>query len=453
MSSQKKYLTLGNKIGYGSGEMAGNLLNGLVNNFYMLYLTDTVGLNVGIVGTLMALSKLLDGVSDVLFGTLIDKTHSKMGKARPWMLYSQIGVSLCLALLFSIPAGFTEWAKYAWFFVFYLSVNAIFYTANNVSYSTLMVLITKNGDERVQLGVFRFAFVMITQLIVSTTGLQLSRIFGWSVVAIIFAVLGLVINTISVFSVRELPEEELLEGDTTDSEAKKSELTLWKSIGLLIKNPFYIIMLLMNICTYLVMGAMGSAVYFFKDVMGNEDLYSVFMIAMMAPMLIGLALTPMVVKKFGMYKTNFVVFLMATVFRALLIIAGLMGNFPLMLVSIALSNICAAPLTADGNALVGAISDYTYKKERIRIDGSMYSCTSMGIKVGNALGTAMLGWLLQAGHYDGTLAVQPDSALAMISFVFLWVPFILYFIVTVLNYFLKVEKANKELDALNGVEA
>ena len=144
MSSQKKYLTLGNKIGYGSGEMAGNLLNGLVNNFYMLYLTDTVGLNVGIVGTLMALSKLLDGVSDVLFGTLIDKTHSRMGKARPWMLYSQIGVSLCLALLFSIPAGFTEWAKYAWFFVFYLSVNAIFYTANNVSYSTLMVLITKN---------------------------------------------------------------------------------------------------------------------------------------------------------------------------------------------------------------------------------------------------------------------------------------------------------------------
>lgn len=446
MAENKKYLSLGNKIGYGSGEVAGNLFNGLVGNFYMLYLTDAVGLNPGIVGTLMVISKLLDGVSDVLFGTLVDKTYSRLGKARPWMLYSQIGVSLCLALLFSIPTGLAEWAKYAWFFVFYVSINAIFYTANNVSYSTLMVLITKNGDERVQLGVFRFAFVMITQLLVSTTGLQLSRAIGWSTVGILFAVIGLVINTISVFSIRELPEDELLEGQL-ENKKKADELNLWKSLGLLVRNKYYIIMLLMNIFVYIVAGAMGSAVYFMKDVMGNENLYSVFMIAMMAPMLVGLALTPVIVKKFGMYKTNLVGFIIATVFRGLMIIAGTLKIFPLMLAAVALSNIGAAPLTADGQALVGAISDYTYKKEGIRIDGSMYSCSSMGIKVGNALGTGILGWLLAAGGYDGTLAVQSASTQGMISFIFLWIPFLLYFGVAVCNYFLKVEKANKELDA------
>lgn len=298
---------------------------------------------------------------------------------------------------------------------------------------------------------FRFAFVMITQLIVSTTGVTLSNRFGWSTVALIFAVIAIIVNTISVFSVKELPEEILLEGaeNVEKGEENKEKLNLWIAIRLLVKNPYYICMLVMNIMVYIVAGAMGTAIYYFTYVMGDENLYSYYMIAMMLPMLLGLALTPTLVKRFGIYKTNLYGFGAAAVFRGLFIIAGMVGNFPLMLVFIALSNIGAAPLTADGNALVAAISDYTYKKEKVRIDGSMFSCTSMGIKVGNALGTGLCGWLLEAGGFDGTKAVQSQGCLNMLTFMFLWIPFILYVIITVLNYFLKVEKANKELDARN----
>lgn len=446
---EKRYLTLGNKIGYGMGEVSGNLFNALVSNFYMIFLTNTVGLNPGIIGTLMMVSKVFDGVTDVFFGNLIDKTRTKMGRARPWMLFSQIGVSLCLVLLFSIPSGADDWMKYAWFFVFYVALNAIFYTMNNVALSALTALITKNKDERVQTGVFRFVFVMLTQLAVSTTGVTLSNTLGWQAVAVIFSVIGLAVNTISVFSFHELPTEVLLEQDSSDIDAeeqKKDDLSIWRSLELLVKNKFYIIMLIMNILTYLVAGAMGAAIYFFTYNMGNENLYSFFMIAMMVPMLVGLALTPMVVKRFGIYKTNLVGFALATVFRGLLVAGGMTGNFPLMLISIGLSNICAAPLTADGNALIAAISDYTYKKEHIRIDGSVFSCTSMGIKVGNALGVGLCGWLLAAGGFDAELAVQPASCLNMLSFTFLWLPFLLYLIITIMNYFLKVEQANRELD-------
>lgn len=80
-----------NKVGYGSGDLAANMVYGLLTSFVLIYLTDTVGLNAGIVGTLMMFSKFADGVTDVFFGTLIDKTHSKMGKARPWMLWSYLG--------------------------------------------------------------------------------------------------------------------------------------------------------------------------------------------------------------------------------------------------------------------------------------------------------------------------------------------------------------------------
>ena len=83
---EKKYLKWYNKVGYGSGDLAGNVVYAFLSSFVMLYLTNTVGLNPGIIGTLIMVSKLFDGISDMFFGTMIDKTKSKLGKARPWML-------------------------------------------------------------------------------------------------------------------------------------------------------------------------------------------------------------------------------------------------------------------------------------------------------------------------------------------------------------------------------
>ena len=84
---EKKYLKWYNKVGYGSGDIAGNVVYAFLTSFVMIYLTDSVGLAAGIVGTLIAVSKLFDGFTDIFFGSMIDKTHSKMGKAKPWMLY------------------------------------------------------------------------------------------------------------------------------------------------------------------------------------------------------------------------------------------------------------------------------------------------------------------------------------------------------------------------------
>lgn len=106
-TTEKKYLKWYQKLAYGSGDLASNCSYGLVSSFVLLYLTGTLGLDSAIIGSLMLASKVLDGISDVIFGTLIDRTHSKLGKARPWMLFGQVGVSLCLFLLFAIPAGST----------------------------------------------------------------------------------------------------------------------------------------------------------------------------------------------------------------------------------------------------------------------------------------------------------------------------------------------------------
>lgn len=214
---EKKYLKWYNKVGYGSGDIAGNVVYAFLTSFVMIYLTETVGLASGMVGTLIAFSKLLDGFTDVFFGSLIDKTHSKLGKARPWMLYGYIGCAVTLVACFAVPTSLGKTAQYTWFFLAYTLLNGIFYTANNIAYSALTSLITKNSKERVQMGSYRFIFAFSTSLLIqSITVGFVDRCGGdaaaWRLVAIIYAVIGLVVNTISCLSVKELSEEELNEG-------------------------------------------------------------------------------------------------------------------------------------------------------------------------------------------------------------------------------------------------
>ena len=210
---QKKYLKWYHKLGYGSGDVAGNCVYALLTAFMMIYLTDTVGLSLGIVSTLIAASKIFDGVSDFFFGRMIDKTHTKMGKARPWMLWPYIGCSVSLVACFAIPMEWGETAQYVFFFIAYTLLNAVFFTANNIAYASLTALITKITIERVQLGSFRFIFAFGTKIVIEAVTIQAVALLGggamgWRTIAIIYAVLGLIVNTISVFSVKELPEAD-----------------------------------------------------------------------------------------------------------------------------------------------------------------------------------------------------------------------------------------------------
>ena len=183
-----------------------------LSSFVMIYLTNTVGLNPGIVGSLIAASKFFDGITDIFFGSMIDKTKSRLGKARPWMLYAYIGCAVTLVAIFAVPADLGATAQYVWFFIAYTLLNAVFYTANNIAYSALTALVTRNSKERVQMGSCRFIFAFGTSLLIQSVTIGAVARFGggaagWRTVAILYAGIGLVVNTISVLSVKELPED------------------------------------------------------------------------------------------------------------------------------------------------------------------------------------------------------------------------------------------------------
>ncbi len=451
---EKKYLKWYNKVGYGSGDLAANCIYGLVTSFVMIYLTDTVGLNSGVIGVLIMVARIFDGISDVIFGNLMDKTHTKMGKARPWMLWTQIGNCICLVLLFSVPMGASDTFKYAYFFIVYVLLNVIFYTANNIAYASLTSLITKNTNERVQMGSIRFMFSLGTNVVVSAITVGLSETLGggaagWRNVAIIYAIIALVVNTISVFSVKELSPEELSEGTTASMDEK---IPFVESVKLLFKNKYFILIALFYVCMYLQTGIASVGAYWCRYVLGSDAMLGAFSAAQMVPMIVGLVFTPFLVQKFkGMWKVNFFGYCGATVFRVLFVIAGLSLNVPFMLVTSAIAGVFTSPVTGDINALISSASEYTVRTQGKHIEGSMFSCSSFGIKVGNGLGTALCGILLDAGGYINGAANQPDSAINMLNFMYLWFPLISVALITVIMYFLKVEKANADWDKAHGV--
>ena len=126
-------------------------------------------------------------------------------------------------------------------------------------------------------------------------------------------------------------------------------------------------------------------------------------------------------------------------------IAGYMGSVPLMLFFTALATLGIVPLQGDLNALIASCSEYTTLMTGYRLDGMMYSCSSLGIKIGGALGTAICGWLLDSTGYIENALVQTPETISMLRFLYLWATTILCGIVMLLLSRLKVEKANKEL--------
>ena len=372
----KKYLKWYNKVGYGSGDIAGNVVYAFLTSFVMIYLTDTIGLNSGIVGTLIAMSKLFDGLTDIFFGSMIDKTKSKMGKARPWMFYGFFGCALTLFGVFAIPTNIGQTAQYAWFFIAYTLLNAVFYTANNIAYAALTSLVTKNSKERVEMGSFRFMISFGTNLAIQSITFGAVEALGggavgWRAIAIIYCIIGIITNTLSAFSVKELSEEELKED--ASEEADDNKLTFVQTFKLLVSNKYFIMICAIYILQQLRAAMLSVGTYFMTYVLLNQKMFGVFSWAINIPLIIALAITPTLVAKMkGMYKVNKYSYIFATACRLGIVAAGYLGSIPLM-----------------------------------------FSCTSFGTKLGGGIGVALSGWLLDISGYINNGAVQPDSCISM----------------------------------------
>lgn len=301
-----------------------------------------------------------------------------------------------------------------------------------------------------------FIFAFSTSLLIQSVTIGLVAKCGggaaaWRTVAVIYAVIGLVINTVSALSVKELSEEEL--NETAEKEEKEEKYGLSEALKLLVTNKFYIMICGVYILQQLYGAMINAGIYYMTYVLKNENLYGVFSWATNIPLIIALIFTPTLVGRWkGMYKLNLRGYMIAVIGRALVAVAGYMGSIPLMLAFTALAALGQGPWQGDMNAVIASCSEYTFLTKGKRVDGTMYSCTSLGVKLGGGLGTAIAGWLLEFSGFNGKMEVQPESCINMLHIMYLWLPLVIDVLILLVLSRMKVEETNARIKAEMGME-
>lgn len=441
---KKLQTTWKERICYGIGDVGVNLVWILPSSFLMLYYTDAAAMSAGFIGTMMLICRLFDGVSDILMGILIDKTHSKLGKARPWLLFMSLPLMISVFLVFSVPSSLNDTVKNIYSFITYFLMSVVCYTAVNLSYHAMLPRFSLTSQDRSIVSVVRSVFSLIATIVVSTvTTMFLSSLGGeasqkaWTTLVIIYAVIAELAIILTCSVIKE--KTDILE----DHAETSSKTSLKDAVKYLLSSRYFYISVYIFFAFYIANGTSGIMVYYARDVFGNADLMGLLSIAGMLPIMVVSPFCPALFKKFGKRNTMLAGMVISAVSSALILINP--KNLVLYLALSLIKSCGSAPLMSAMYTMAGDIVDYTQWKHGVRTEGIATSVNSIGMKLGTGFGSAILGWMLAWGKYDRTLAVQPDSAITAMIFVSVVLPIIIYSTAAIVLIFWDLEKYQQEI--------
>ncbi len=423
------------RIGYGCGDLASNFIWQAMSIFIVYYYTDVIGVAAGIIGSIMLFSRVFDGVSDIAMGYVIDKTTSRHGKARPWLLWLAVPFAISAVLLFAVPDVSPFWQTV------YIAVTynlvCLVYTGLNVPYGTLNSLITQDQYQRSLLNVFRMSLALIGVLLVSNLTLPVATLFGggqagWIVTFAIFGAIGTGLFLFTFKSTRERVQP-------ADEKRRQAPVPLKQSLRTLGKNRYWALATLFILITY-IFNALnsGAVVYYAQYLLDDTWLVGVITTAYIVFILAGMAFVAPITKRYGKRNAIIVGELITLVGYGVMLID--LGNVYLIVAGTVIRGLGKAPINGSMFALLGDTIEYGEWKTGIRNEGMVYSGGSMGIKIGSGLGTALLGWILAFGGYVGGGGEQSDTALLAIQTLFVYLPMGLCALMIVLMLFYDLDK-------------
>lgn len=421
---QKEKLTfskLFERFSYGCGDFGCNIIYTAMSAFLMFYYSDYAGVNTLAVGTIMLISRVFDGISDIIMGIIVDRTKSRFGKARPWLLRMCIPFAVSGILLFSVPASWGDAAKLVYVFVTYNLTSTVIYTAINVPYSSLNALMTQDPYERSVLSIFRNVLATCGTLMINLVTLPLVKFFGDDAAAWTKAFFVLGFLAIAAFLINFIGCKERVKAASADESGKTEDVPVGKGISALFKNKYWIMMTCVLALFFLYYGINGgTTVYYAKDVLGDENLVGTINGIYNAIQIIGMFLIAQLVKKFGKRNVFSIGLVLATIGMLTLEFGG--GTMPIIVISSLIRGVGNACGGATMWAMVSDTIDYGEWKTGYRTEGLVNSACSFGWKIGNGLGSALMGLILELGGYVGENAVQTASAVTSIRVCFAYVP-------------------------------
>jgi len=446
----QKTMRFNHYLGDGAAMFATNAISGLVGIITYFY-TDKIGLAAGVVGTIMLLTRILDAFTDLIIGKLVDSTKSKYGKARPWLLWVSLPTLLAIILLFTAPANASITIKYIYVFITLFLATGIVYTAIQVPYGSLMALRTRSTEERGKMGITRAVFGYIIGMIIAIILIPASNMLGgdqraWIILGIVLGVVSSIALLITFFTSKEETEIEKAEEDNA---------SFFESLKLIFKNKYFVIALFITLFSQMLYALINSTgPYYAEHILGNDNLVGIMGAVGLIPTIIGFSVVGPMMKKFGLAKTariGMLVGILGTGIRTFM-----PYSFIATLVFGSLTTFATIPLMAIGSVLVTNTIEYGEWKSGKRLVGMVNSTSSFGMKIGVGLGTAVVGWILAIGNYDGSLATQPDSAVISILTISIYLPLVLliitYLLLRMYDLDQKYPQIVKELEERKGKE-
>lgn len=438
---------LSEKIGYGFGDMSSSMFWKIFSYYLPFFYSNIFGLSLAHAGTLILVTKLYDAVSDPVMGLIADRTNTRWGKYRPYLLWIAVPFALAGILAFFTPQTDNYTFKHIYAYVTYILMMTV-YTAINVPYGAMLGVMSDDAREKSMFSSFRMFFAFIGSFVAMGSFEPLLRLRGaimgtlpqnwtiadsapmdWTVALIIIGSICAILFLLSFAMTREHVTEAQMQKQNVGEVAAEPvrQSSVWNDLRCLVSNgPWW--MLLGGGISVLLFNCIrgGAAAYYFADVLGVNAVFTLaaFLTAGEIAQLVGVIVTVPVSEKIGK-KATFLSVL--TIISVLSVIVMFLPDTPagmwtlmvlqvLICIAIGINSPLLWTMFAD-------VADYSELKNGNASTGLIFSSSSMAQKFGAAFGSAIVLWVLMAFGYDNAKgAVQTPEALSTIKALISWIP-------------------------------
>lgn len=438
-------LTFKEKLGYGLGDTASHFVWDMVGFWLMFFYTDVYGISAIAAGTIMLIARFWDMAIDPVIGIVSDRTNTKWGKFRPYILFGALPYAVLAVLTFTTP-NFGEAGKIIYAGATYILLMTA-YASVNLPYSALGAVMTNDSYERAGLNTYRFIAGFAGQFIVTGLALTLAKFFGggdkaqgFQYTVVLFAVLSLIFFFITFKATKEKVHPPKSQVNSLGADFKN-----------LFTNRAWIILAIVGIVSFVMFAIQNAAVvYYFKYYIGNEENVQLFNVIGTVALIVALPFSKPLAKKFG----NRNVFIASSIISGLFFIAIYLPNAH-NTITIYILNIFAkmayAPAVPLLWTMIADSADYGEWKTGRRATGLYFSAAVFAQKAGWGIGAALVGVILSMFNYVAN-EVQTDTSITGIKLLVSVIPGVLYMSCAIFMYFYNIDARTtdlikKELDA------
>ena len=431
-------LSFKEKLGYGLGDTASHFVWDMVGFWLLIFYTDVYRIPPAAAGTIMLIARFWDMGIDPVIGVISDRTQTRWGKFRPYILFGAVPYAILAILTFTTP-NLGETGKIIYACATYALLMTA-YAAVNLPYSSLDAVMTSDTYERVGVNQYRFICAFTGQLVVTGLALTLAKYFGGGNEALGYQHTLILFGCLSVlfFFITFATSKERVQP------SKSLEGSVAEDLGNLFKNRPWIVLAVVGIVSFVMFAMQNAAIaYYFKYYIGKEESVQLFNVIGTVALIVALPLAKPLAKRFGNKNVFIASSLISGVFFISLYLPGEKSVITIYMLNI-LAKMSYAPAVPLLWTMIADSADYSEWKSGRRATGLCFSAATFAQKAGWGIGAGVAGWLLTAFNYVPN-AVQTQTALTGIKLLVSVIPGVLYMSCAAFMIFYNIDRKTTDL--------